>query len=181
MSAAGAGPAGRRQVVLVGLPGAGKTTVGTLLARTCGLDFVDADDHLEARQGRTIAEIFAADGEPAFRALEADTVVELLSRPGVIALGGGAVTNETVRRALAGHEVAWLSQSVQQGVQRIGDSTHRPLMTGDVAAVLRRLKAERDPLYREVATIRIDTDHKHSGRVAAELAAALGWDEEARA
>ena len=67
MSAAGAGPAGRRQVVLVGLPGVGKATVGTLLARTCGLDFVDADDRLEARRGRTIAEPFAADGEPAFR------------------------------------------------------------------------------------------------------------------
>ena len=91
------------------------------------------------------------------------------------------MTNETGRRALAGHEVAWLPQSVRQGGQRIGDSTHRPLMTGDVAAVLRRLKAERDPLYREVATIRIDTDRRHSGCVAAELAAALGWDEENRA
>ncbi|MBE6476540.1 MAG: shikimate kinase [Propionibacteriaceae bacterium] len=168
-----------RQVVLVGLPGVGKSTVGALLARKYGLDFFDADDCLEEQQGRSISEIFATDGEAGFRAIETATVIELLSRPGVIALGGGAVTNEAIRAALAGRDVVWLTQSVGQGVERIGSSTHRPLMAGsDIAGTLRRLKAGRDPLYRQVATIRIDTDRKHPGRVATELAAALGWGQD---
>ena len=145
-------------VVLVGAPGSGKSTVGALLARRLGVPFTDVDAVIEDRAGRSIAEIFADDGEPAFRRLEGETTAELLLQPGVLSLGGGAVLSATTRASLRGHRVVWLQVSAARAVSRVGLNEARPLLLGNVRGRLIRLLAERTPLYAEVATEQVDTD-----------------------
>lgn len=145
-------------IVLVGAPGSGKSTVGALLAERLGCEFVDVDAEIEDRTGRTIAEIFADDGEPAFRALEEETTTELLGRGGVLSLGGGAVLSATTRAALSGHRVVWLRVSASTAVSRVGLNDARPLLLGNVRGRLIKLLAERAPLYAEVATEQVATD-----------------------
>ncbi|MFL6064753.1 MAG: shikimate kinase [Friedmanniella sp.] len=148
------------RIVLVGAPGSGKSTVGPLLAERLGLPFTDVDAVIEARTGRSIAEIFADDGEPAFRAVEEQTTAELLGEEGVLSLGGGAVLSATTRRALAGHRVIWLQVSAATAVQRVGLNEARPLLLGNVRGRLIKLLADRSPLYAEVATEQISTDQR---------------------
>ncbi|WP_375425102.1 shikimate kinase [uncultured Friedmanniella sp.] len=145
-------------IVLVGAPGSGKSTVGPLLAARLGVAFVDVDGVIEERAGRSIAEIFADDGEPAFRALEESTTAELLGGPGVLSLGGGAVLSAATRKALRGHRVVWLQVSASTAVSRVGLNEARPLLLGNVRGRLIKLLAERTPLYAEVATERVETD-----------------------
>ena len=145
-------------IVLVGAPGSGKSTVGTLLAERLGAPFADVDAVIEQRTGRSIAEIFADDGEPAFRALEEQVTAELLAAPGVLSLGGGAVLSPATRAALRGHRVVWLQVSAATAVQRVGLNEARPLLLGNVRGRLMKLLAERTPLYAEVATERVETD-----------------------
>ena len=145
-------------VVLVGAPGSGKSTVGPLLAERLGLPFTDVDAVIEDRSGRSISEIFADDGEPAFRALEEQTTAELLGAPGVLSLGGGAVLSPSTRQSLAGHRVIWLQVSAAKAVSRVGLNEARPLLLGNVRGRLIRLLNERTPLYAEVATEQVDTD-----------------------
>ena len=155
-------------VVLVGPPGAGKTTVGLLLAARWGVEFADTDDLVEARAGRAIADIFTGDGEPAFRALERAAVTEALaSHAGVLALGGGAVQTEATREALAGHPVVLLTVGLAAGVRRTGLSTARPLLAGvNPRATFAALLAERLPVYRSVAVHEIATDDRTADEVA---------------
>lgn len=149
-----------RAVVLVGAPGSGKSTVGQLLAARLGLPFVDVDELIEQRTGRSIAEIFADDGEPSFRALEEQTTLELLAgEAGVLSLGGGAVLSAATRAALRGHRVIWLQVAAATAVQRVGLNEARPLLLGNVRGRLIKLLAERTPLYAEVATEQVETDH----------------------
>jgi len=145
-------------VVLVGAPGSGKSTVGALLAARLEVPFTDVDAEIEERTGRSIAEIFADDGEPAFRALEQQVTAELLDRPGVLSLGGGAVLSAATRAALRGHRVVWLQVSAATAVSRVGLNEARPLLLGNVRGRLIKLLAERTPLYAEVATERVETD-----------------------
>jgi shikimate kinase len=145
-------------VVLVGAPGSGKSTTGALLAARLGVPFTDVDAVIEERTGRSIAAIFADDGEPAFRALEEQVTAELLERPGVLALGGGAVLSDATRAALRGHQVVWLQVSAATAVSRVGLNEARPLLLGNVRGRLIKLLAERTPLYAEVATRRVETD-----------------------
>ena len=145
-------------VVLVGAPGSGKSTVGALLAARLGVPFVDVDAVIEQRTGRSIAAIFADDGEPAFRALEEQVTAELLGAPGVLSLGGGAVLSPATRAALRGHRVVWLQVSAATAVSRVGLNEARPLLLGNVRGRLIKLLAERTPLYAEVASERVDTD-----------------------
>ena len=145
-------------IVLVGAPGSGKSTTGALLAERLGVPFTDVDAVIEERTGRSIAAIFADDGEPAFRALEEQVTAELLERPGVLALGGGAVLSATTRAALRGHQVVWLQVSAATAVSRVGLNEARPLLLGNVRGRLIKLLAERTPLYAEVATRRVETD-----------------------
>lgn len=145
-------------IVLVGAPGSGKSTVGPLLAARLGVPFVDVDAVIEDRSGRSIAEIFADDGEPAFRSLEEVTTAELLSQTGVLSLGGGAVLSAATRTALRGHRVVWLQVSASTAVSRVGLNEARPLLLGNVRGRLIKLLAERTPLYAEVATERVETD-----------------------
>jgi shikimate kinase len=151
----------RPVAVLVGPPGAGKTTVGGLLAERLGVVFRDVDHDIEARAGKPIGEIFVDDGEDAFRVLEASAVAAALeSHDGVLALGGGAVMNPATRAALAGHQVVYLQVGLADAFDRVGLNTARPLLAMNPRATLRTLLAARAPLYAEVATITVPTDGK---------------------
>lgn len=156
-----------RPIVLVGAPGSGKSTVGKLLAAELGREFVDVDTEIEERAGKPIPEIFVSDGEPAFRALEEELTVELLDRPAVISLGGGAVLSATTRQALTGHRVVWLQVSAGTAADRVGLSTARPLLLGNVRGRLIQLLNQRLPLYAEVATLAVATDDRTADEVVA--------------
>jgi shikimate kinase len=146
-------------VVLVGVPGAGKTTVGQALAERLGVAFRDTDADVEAADGRTIADIFVESGEPEFRRMESAAVVRALAEhPGVLALGGGAVTDPRTRGLLANHRVVWLRVGLAAASQRAGLGVARPVLLGNVRAQMKALMDARAPLYAEVATLVIDTD-----------------------
>ncbi|GAA1398642.1 shikimate kinase [Luteococcus peritonei] len=166
-------------IVLVGAPGAGKSTIGARLARRLGMDFTDVDELIEQRAGKPIPEIFLMDGEPAFRELERETTLELVGRPGIVSLGGGAVMNPLIRQALAERTVVWLDVSAHHASRRVGlTGNSRPLLAGgNVHSTMVRLMNERLPLYREVSTHRIDTNGLKPAAVVRELLARLGVDD----
>ncbi|KUH99337.1 shikimate kinase [Mycobacterium sp. IS-3022] len=155
------------RAVLVGLPGSGKSTIGRRLAKALGLSLLDTDAAIEETTGRTIADIFATDGEQEFRRIEEEVVRSALqTHDGVLSLGGGAVTTAGVREALAGHTVIYLEISAAEGVRRTGGSTVRPLLAGaDRDEKFKRLMSQRVPLYRKVATIRVNTNRRNPGAV----------------
>ncbi len=147
-------------VVLVGVPGAGKSTVGRALAERLGVAFRDTDADIESRTGRRIADIFVESGEPEFRRLEAAAVATALhEHPGVLALGGGAVTDVGTRALLAQAPVAWLRVGLAAAAQRAGLSGARPVLMGNIRSQLKGLMDARAGFYDEVATLIIDTDH----------------------
>jgi len=155
------------KAVLVGLPGSGKSTIGRRLAKALDVDMLDTDTAIEEQTGRPIADIFAADGEQEFRRIEEGVVrAALAEHDGVLSLGGGAVTSPSVRAALAGHTVVYLEISAPEGVRRTGGNTVRPLLAGpDRAEKFRALMSQRVPLYRQVATIRVNTNRRNPGAV----------------
>jgi shikimate kinase len=156
--------------VLVGAPGAGKTKLGRLLAAELGVSFRDTDHDVEKVAGKTVAEIFIADGEAAFRTLEADAVARAVTEhAGVLALGGGAVLDPATRELLVGQPVVWLQVSLPVAAARTGmSSTPRPLLMGNLRGTLRKLLAARDPLYAQVARMVLDADADDlPGKVAA--------------
>jgi shikimate kinase len=163
------------KAVLVGLPGSGKSTIGRRLAKALDVTLLDTDAAIEQRTGRSIADIFAADGEPVFRRIEEDVVRDALARhDGVLSLGGGAVTSPGVCEALAGHTVVYLEISATEGVRRTGGGAVRPLLAGpDRAEKYRALMAARVPLYRRVATIRVDTNRRNPGAVVRQILSRL--------
>ncbi|MFI8231533.1 shikimate kinase [Streptomyces sp. NPDC085900] len=147
------------QVVLVGPMGVGKSTVGRLLAEALGVGYRDTDDDIVAAQGRTIAEIFVDDGEPAFRAIEKAAVREALAgHEGVLALGGGSILDADTRALLAGHRVVYLSMDVEEAVKRTGLNTARPLLAVNPRKQWRELMEARRSLYEEVASVVVATD-----------------------
>jgi shikimate kinase len=155
------------KAVLVGLPGSGKSTIGRRLSKALGVSLLDTDVAIEQQTGRSIADIFATDGELEFRRIEERVVrAALADHDGVLSLGGGAVTSPGVCAALAGHTVIYLEINAVEGVRRTGGSTVRPLLAGpDRAEKFRALMANRVPLYRRVATIRVDTNRRNPGAV----------------
>jgi shikimate kinase len=158
-------------IVLVGAPGAGKSTVGAELAGLLGKSFTDVDARIEEVVGKPVAEIFADDGEARFRALEESATLELLETGQVVSLGGGAVMNPRIREALAGHDVIWLEVSIQQASRRIGLNV-APWPLGNLRGRLIKLLRERTPVYEAVSTTRVDTDRRDPGEIAVELAEA---------
>jgi shikimate kinase len=164
------------RAVIVGPPGAGKTTVGQLLATRLGVPFRDVDEDIVRAAGKPIMDIFATDGEPAFRALEEEAVATALAEhDGVLALGGGAILSERTRAALAGHSVVFLNVGMAAGVQRTGLSGARPLLAGvNPRATFKTLLDARLPLYREVAVVEVATDDETPSGVVDEVATALG-------
>jgi shikimate kinase len=141
-------------IVLVGFMGAGKSTVGRILARKLGVPFIDSDLVIEESAGRPIRQIFAEDGEPAFRDLEHKIIAELLDgTDSVLALGGGAVQRADTRDLLKDVPVVYLRVSYAEAMRRVGGDQGRPMLARPDVALLH---AERDPLYAEAATVTID-------------------------
>ena len=160
----------RPTVVLVGPPGAGKTTVGRLLAEATGVGFRDTDHDVEQLAGKTVAEVFYDDGEDRFRELERQAVATALqSHAGVLSLGGGAVLSEQTRALLKGHEVVFLKVGLGAAASRVGLSRDRPVLALNPRAVLRTLLEARLPLYLEVATRTVDTDDKTPEQIAEQV------------
>lgn len=166
----------RPTLVLVGPPGAGKTTVGKVLARRLGVGFTDVDALIVARAGKPISDVFLHDGEDAFRAMEREVVAEALRGvDGVLALGGGSVLAAETRAALRGHRVVLLNVGLADGLRRTGMSTARPLLAGvNPRATFKALLDARAPLYREVATVEVDTGRRSANQVARAVLVALG-------
>lgn len=166
------------RVVLIGPPGAGKTTIGRKLAREMGVELYDTDAGIEETAGRSIPEIFAADGEPGFRRLEEEVVGRALrTERGVVSLGGGAVLSENTRALLRECTVVYLEISITEGLRRTGATNTRPLLGGaDPGAKYRELMRIRRPLYREVASVRVRTDGRSPGRVVRAIMAKLGLE-----
>ncbi len=161
----------RPVVVLVGPMGAGKSTVGRILAERRGLAFRDTDDDVERAEGRTIADIFVDSGEEHFRVLERAAVARALAEhAGVLAVGGGAVMAEETRALLAGHRVVFLRVGLADAASRVGLGASRPLLLGNVRGTMKALLDERTPVYESVATAVVDTD----GRTPEEVADAVG-------
>jgi shikimate kinase len=164
------------RAVLVGLPGAGKSTTGKRLAKILAVPFADSDDLVEAAAGRTVREIFAESGEDAFREAERSAVAAALYEfDGVLSLGGGAIAAAETRTALAGSAVpvVLLDAPMPTLLARVGDGRTRPLLRSDPPARLAALAAERGALYAELATIRVDTENRTPRQVAAHIAARL--------
>jgi shikimate kinase len=161
-------------LVLVGVPGAGKSSVGPLLASLLNRQFIDSDDAIVAKVGKSISDIFIEDGEPKFREIEAQTIAELLANPDlVVALGGGAVTTASTRDLLKNQQVVWLQAGLSSAVERVGLNRNRPLLLGNVRGQLHELMVAREPLYREVANFAIATDDKTVQEIAHEIASEL--------
>ncbi len=163
-------PALRPVAVIIGAPGAGKTTVGRLLAGGLGVDFCDTDETIATAAGKSIPDIFIEDGEAEFRGREQQAVLDALqTERGVVSLGGGAVTIEAVREALSHQRVIWLRVSVSQAAARVGLTGARPLLMGNVRGRLVTLLEERTPLYEEVADLVIDTDGRAPEQIVADI------------
>ena len=150
-------------IVLVGMMGAGKTTVGRAAAQRLGWAFLDSDAQVEARAGRTVAEIWAAEGERGFRQLEAEALSDALAstagRPAVVAAAGGAVLDARNRALLEQNPpVIWLRATLDTLAGRVGSGRGRPLLADDPRGALERLMAVRYPLYEEVADTVVDVD-----------------------
>jgi shikimate kinase len=164
---------------LIGPMGAGKSAVGRQLSRMLHLDFVDSDDEVETRTGVDIPFIFEKEGEAGFRAREARVIDDLSQLEGIVlATGGGAVLDVNSRNYLGARGyVIYLYTSVGQQLERTNRGRERPLLeNGDRAEVLGRLMAERDPLYREIADLVINTDGRRVQTVAREIQQALTED-----
>lgn len=146
-------------VVLVGPMGVGKSTVGELLAERLGVGYRDSDEDIVAAEGRTIADIFVAEGEAAFREIEKRAVrVALAEHEGVLALGGGAILDPDTRALLAGRQVVYLSMDVEEAVKRTGLNVARPLLAINPRRQWRELMEARRHLYEEVASAVVATD-----------------------
>ncbi len=162
---------------LVGLMGSGKTTVGRALARRHGKTFFDSDHEIEARTGVRIATIFDIEGEARFRERERLMIAELAQRKNIVlATGGGAVLDPENRRQLAAHgTVIYLRASIDDILTRTQHCTNRPLLqTADPRGKLEQLFAERDPLYREIADLVIDTTQQNVNLLISQLEESLG-------
>jgi shikimate kinase len=164
-------------VVLVGVPGSGKTTVGILLADRLQVSFRDTDHDIEVAEGKPVPDIFVDSGEEHFRALERVAVARALEEhDGVLALGGGAVLDAGTRELLLAQPTVWLQVGASSGAHRVGLDVPRPVLLGNVRGRLMTLLAERGPLYAEVARLQVDTEGRTPEQVADSIVAGLSLE-----
>lgn len=157
-------------VVLVGMPGAGKSTIGQALANALGVDFVDSDELIAAEYGKPCGEVLASVGEPRFREIEQATIAAALQRPGILSLGGGAVVTPGTREALQRHCVVWLHVDLDEGVRRTQVQGGRPLLDGpDPQGRYRNLLEQREQLYAAVAQHTIATTGLSPAEIVGEI------------
>ena len=162
------------RAVLIGPMGAGKTTVGRLLADALGVTVRDTDEDIEAVTGTSVQDIFVEDGEPRFRELEKAAVAAALAEhDGVLSLGGGAVLDADTRALLRGHQVVFLRVGLADAVKRVGLGAGRPLLLGNVRARVKALLDERTPVYEEAASVVVDTDGRTPQEIADEIRGVL--------
>ena len=160
--------------VLVGAPGAGKSTVGRRAAERLHCAVVDTDALIETAAGMSVSDIFVNLGEPEFRRLEEQAVAEAIAgHDGIVSLGGGAVLSELTRHRLRSAPVIWLRVSLQDAAQRVGMNTARPLLLGNVRGTLSQLLAQREPLYAEVATATVETSGRKTREVVDDVVALI--------
>jgi shikimate kinase len=160
--------------VLVGPPGAGKSTVGRAVAKSLGVGFRDTDADVVASTGRSVSDLFLLEGEDEFRRLEAEAVaVALAEHAGVLALGGGAVLSGATRGLLSGHLVVFLDVGLADAVQRVGMARDRPLLLGNPRGQLLAMLNQRRPIYESVAKVTVATDGRAADEVVADVLAAL--------
>jgi shikimate kinase len=163
---AAAGP----RVVLIGPPGAGKTTVGLLVAASLGVEFRDTDQAIEVAQGRSISDIFLDEGERRFRELERAEVVSLLaSHRGVLSLGGGAVVDPMTAADLEGRSVVFLDVGIADAAKRVGFNQSRPLLMVNPRAQWTQMMELRRPTYERLASFTVRTSGRHPRDVAAQI------------
>jgi shikimate kinase len=164
-------------IVLVGVPGSGKSTVGSLLATRLGVGFRDTDRDVEQSQGTSVSDVFVDSGEEVFRALEKQAVRDAVAtHDGVLSLGGGAVLDVDTRALLEDLPTVWLQVSAAAGAHRVGLDVPRPVLLGNVRGRLAALLTERGPLYAEVARLTVDTDGRTPQDVADLVVAGLGLE-----
>lgn len=165
----------RPKAVIIGPPGSGKTTVGTALAERLGVPLRDTDADVEAAAGKPVGEIFVDDGEERFRELERAAVAAAVAEhEGVLALGGGAIMDAATQALLEdGQTVVYLEVGLAEAVKRIGLNQARPLLVLNPRSQLRKLLAERLPIYERLGTVRVTTDERTPDEVVDEIVAAL--------
>ena len=158
-------------IILIGPPGAGKTSVGKALAKKLSLNFLDSDKVVEEKSGKSISEIFITDGEPAFREMERAAVIDLIeSQEGVIALGGGSVMDlEVSKRLLPMANVVFLDVSISNAAPRVGFNRDRPLLLGNPRQQWIALMEKRRSTYEALAKARVSTDNKKPVEVVEEI------------
>jgi len=157
-------------LVLVGSPGAGKSTVGRRVAAALDLPFADTDRMIEAEAGMSISDMFVTLGEDDFRQREVDAVARAVDlEHGVLALGGGAVLRQETQELLRGQRVVWLRVSSAEAASRVGMNSARPLLLGNVRGTLSKLLQQRNPVYAAVATDVVETSGRSLGEVTDEV------------
>lgn len=160
------------RIVLIGPPGAGKTSIGRALAKALGVDFADTDTLIEGDQGKSVSHIFVEDGEPHFREVEARVCLAALQEvQGVLSLGGGSVLTPSVAEAISasGSEVIFLDVSLAVAAPRIGFNRDRPLLLNNPRQQWQRLLEARRPVYESLATIKIDVENRSINQIVKEI------------
>jgi shikimate kinase len=164
------------RIVLIGAPGSGKSTVGAALSKKLALDFVDTDQLIEDREGKAITDIFVVDGEPYFRAIELETLKQVLTMDNlVVSLGGGAPISEHAQQKLSASDstVVFLDVSLATAAPRVGFNRDRPLLLGNPRAQWQALSDKRRPIYEALADVSIKVDDMSVAEIVSEIEKSL--------